>query len=1682
MSNLFARHILKLRRLAGLVILFLVMLQVNALALNLNVVGPNGEAVTAYRWVIEEDAGYHVNPGQIDPLTLGVKFHTSYMPVISKGNAANSSNIILDPSKHYFVSVLPDSGYTNGGTPIAPGQANATVAVNRLPLPTAQIAVLAFEDNQPINNAPNVPAERGLEGFSILVFDAGGRYGMAGGQMSQDVYGNPLGTTYDAQGNMITKGTGVIKTDANGRALIKYLPQGKYGIKAIPPAGQNWIQTSTLEGTRMIDAWVKPNEPPFFTEFGPPGQHVSLGFIQPFTDTRVLSGGKTITGRVVNLHLSSPPFSTFNSGNPVEHTIPWVGLNELTAGVGRGVFAKKANADGTFSIPNVPAGDYQLVVWDENLDFIIALLGVKVTAGGGIQALGDVPVFQWFSRLESIVFYDHNQNGFRDCVTATCDNPQLDDIGIPDVPVNIRFRDGTMYQSLATDTKGFVPFDEVFPFFSWLIAEVDFARLKATGATVIVDAGGPISPDQGWTHPSRDKLTPQPQKDANGNPIINPNTNNNLTRTEIGPVLLEAFQGFLGQTNIIEWGKSAYGPGENGGITGIVRYATTRAENDPRYAVPEVWEPGIPRVQVNLYRDTNMDKAIDDVNNNGNVDLADIDNYPFGWSEGGAKGPEDVERSGNNGVFDLGDALQFVRTDSWDDNVPTSCQGEKFVTYGVTADCFDGFRPFNQVRPGVFDGGYAFSNVAKGTYIVEAIPPRSEFGTAYQTLKEEDKNVDFGDTYIPSPLLLPPVCVNYDENNGSGHLVPAELALFPGVPSVYAGTYRPLCDRKQISVSDGMNAAVDFAMFTEVPIAGHIKGFLLDDTANEFDPNSPQFGEKYAPPFLPISIRDWTGKELSRTYSDHWGAYNALVPSTYTTNAPEPSGVSPQMITTCLNDPGPVPDPGNPAVLITDPFFNRQYSQFCYTFQYMPGTTTYLDTPVVPVAAFAGPGQYPLDCEYPEGTPKIYSVNGQNGTGPYVQSTGQRITIVSEGLVDVPNPLYEGIGGTTPQMIKRDYGFGTVQGTVTLGTTQLQIVSWTAGTIVATVPAGAVTGQLAVTRGDNGKVTKAGVTVTVGNIAGTTVRTVAPTGSIQQAIDLSNPGDLILVPPGVYNELVIMWKPVRLQGWGAASTIINAAKRPAEKLVLWRQKLDSLINSGVIDLLPAQVTPINGFTYNFPEEGAGITVLAKNVAQAQGGYGASPNARVDGFTVTGSDIAGAVFVNGYAHYFEASNNRIINNQGIYGGGVISGHPNLTLPGPGLTRLYQSSFNDNVRIHNNHITQNSGLNGAGGGVSLYTGSDFYQVTNNYICGNFSMGDGAGIGHLGLSNNGVIGWNTITFNQSFNQGLSVSGGGIVVSGAAPLNLGTLSDGSGSVRINANLIQGNLAGAGDGGGIRTNSVNGQDVVASRNTPDAWYAVDIFNNMIVNNAAGLAGGGISLQDTARVNIFHNTIANNDSTGTAGAAFAPGSPSQSTPQPAGIVSRAHSDLLAAAFGTFAKVQPYKEFANPSLADNIIWHNRSFYFLVNTALTPPTYSLVPDLGAGQAPVYWDLWVLGTALQRYLNPQYCNLTSIAGYNVNNISTDPMFVSEYFNGAKNQIIQPEITTAIQVMPAFDEGGNFIDVRFGPLSIQGDYHLRTGSRAINRGLNSPRNLYLDLTRDFDGQLRPNGLRVDIGADEKY
>lgn len=1670
--------------------------------------------------------------------------HNSYAPLAvlqntdpaqpAQGMATSGVAVDVDPAGRYYVSVMPNSGYAMSGIQVPINATSVTVVVNAFPQPTAQISVFAFRDHWPMNNAPdNLQQEPGLGGASVVISDAWG------GPLWTDAFGNPLGTTYqfdavtgapvtDAAGDpiVVAYGTGVITTlteadycaaqglevdpttvperqnicqtpagGANppdptlnpwglmpGEALIKYLRPGKYGVIVYPPHdGKEYILSSTIEGTPTVDAWVLADEPRFFIEqFGAASPwHMFYGFIVPaelpwnitdvndphYVDRTAATG--VIRGQNRYNHYAAPPNNmAFDVGPPVGDC--WVGINDGITG--QGLYAAPCDATSNFVINNVPDSTYQLVTWDKPLDALFGFHPVQVPdpISGSRDINRTWMSNRWFGTLIGNVFKDDGggnpakaHNGFRD----------PGEVGIIDQTVNLRFRDGTIYQTTVSDPEGDYSLTEVFPFFKWLITEIDFLRYQATGMTTAVDKGGTIPPANGWIVPSFDVLTPQSQAS------VNPNTGNNLSRTETGPVLLEAMQLYLNQTNVIDWGKDLYGPGpdgnygtpddENGGIAGIIHYAVTRAENDPRNAVGEVWEPGIPNVQVDLYHDDVAPYGkIDCLDNatgapvpdqaNCVPELADVDNPPFNWNPLVApgptftKGPEDLDRN-SDGLFDFGDAVQISYSDSWNANKPTGCIHQSLpVVHGQqVAECYDGYGTWNQVRPGVFDGGYAFFDhydrslkvgfgtdtpipLTSGTYIVEAATP-----PGFKLLKEEDKNVDFGEQYIPGTKALDPACV------GDNHLVPAFLTfnsdgtvplpdvdpadLIPVAP-LLAGTLRPLCDRKQVPVTSGLNAAANFFLFTDVAKAARGVGFINNDVAPEFNAASPAFGEKMSPSWLPVSLRDWAGHEVAHTYSDEFGSYEFLAPGTYSVDQASPSGVTLSMLNIILNDPL-MQNPANPTgPRISDPHFDPNYAVTPWNFQFETARTSYIDSPIVPNAAFVGYPSTSLDVNPADGVPVIDSVSSSVGPGAVACSVGDTLTLTSAGPTTVPNPDYDPSAPGSPAVITRDFGFGA-QGpgsSVTLNGVALTITGWSDSTITATIPSDLTPGgQLFVTR-DNGNKNRLSVSVafggcTVGRDVFVTDTGSAtpdgsaanPFGSIQAAIDDVNTvaGDRILVAAGTYNENVILYKEVSLQGSGHA-TIING--RPANQTLVqdWRDKLTGL--GGTVDA--ANEVPV-------------VLVMGNNNVSPFVAGG--DHAKVDGFYMTGSTVGGGIYVLDGGYQVEVSNNEVTGNQGQYGGGITVGVPQMVTNNP------------DVFIHDNLVLKNSGVNG-GGGVSLYTGSANYLVANNLIEGNFSRWFGAGIQHMGTSNGGTIQDNIIALNEVFyfapNGG---DGGGIFIGNE------TGGTGSGSVTINANLIQSNMSGAGFGGGIR---------IAGLNTAaDLGAVAKIYNNLIVNNVAAMAGGGISLQDALNVEIINNTVANNDSTATALSAFPTGNLNPSDPMPAGIQANVHSGALATAAGT--------TIPNPTLVNNIVYQNRAYHH--------------QGLSVGGAAIAldgtWDLGITGEAVPgtSALNPVSSLLTSFTGFNGEdyntgtNLTGNPLFVLSYQN-------------TLQSAATLDEGGNNISVRFTELNTAlGDYHLNAaaGSPAINRAqaVAAP-----ELAVDYDGDIRPSGVKPDVGADE--
>ncbi len=259
-------------------------------------------------------------------------------------------------------------------------------------MPTAQIFARAFEDSAPINGVWD-DGEAMLGGWTVFIYDMGG-------QMMTDTFGNPIGTVYDGDGNRVRLGDGTLHTMteaevgdparnpyglAVGEVLVKGLAPGKYGMQIVPPAGQEWQQTATIEGTKGLDVWVKANEPRYFAEFGPAGHHAEFGFITTNPDLNsfpvagdaeyAFGGSNTVSGRIVNLRMARPPEVNFSNGHPLLGC--WVGLNNQ-AGT-QGLTAVPCDGDSNFSISGLQNGSYQLVVWDKYLDQIIDTRSITVT-------------------------------------------------------------------------------------------------------------------------------------------------------------------------------------------------------------------------------------------------------------------------------------------------------------------------------------------------------------------------------------------------------------------------------------------------------------------------------------------------------------------------------------------------------------------------------------------------------------------------------------------------------------------------------------------------------------------------------------------------------------------------------------------------------------------------------------------------------------------------------------------------------------------------------------------------------------------------------------------------------------------------------------------------------------------------------------------------------------------------------------------------------------------------------------------------------------------------------------------------------------------------------------------------------------------------------------------------------
>ena len=901
--------------------------------------------------------------------------------------------------------------------------APVTIKLQATPLVPAQMSVYIYEDNQP-TNGQNEPEESPLGGFNIILFDPAGRTGDPAGQQTYDAFNMPLsnallgtpgcpdeqnkstnGTASTTAGNLV----GVVYTCPNapdgytgdpavyalaGHALIKNLTPARYDVIAHPGAarqgaGEVWWQTETLEGTPAQDAFVGVKEPVYFQEFGPPGPHTTIGFVNPahveaFAAANGLTGNATIKGKITNQHMSRPSDVTLWDSTSYEllnSTTCLVALNSQ-GGTGPTIATAQCDPDGNFTMTGIPAGSYEIAIFDQWLDQIIQTYAVTVPASTPTTTRsatrGNIPVLSWFTQYDQNIFMDTNGNGVYD----------PGEPGISNVPLTVRYRNGAPSNTTLSDSNGNGILVELFPLFNWYVAEADTTRFKQTG---VHHRRGRRREDG---HRAEEHLRRRQEHAVPGRhePLDLHLRHGRVQHAHRGARSADLRRAGIHQPaepdrlgpHALREGRERRHRRHRGLLlhASVRRHALQRADHlgaaRPACHGEPVQEDDAPR------RHPDPDAG----RHHADLELGRL-RQPGVWRRQRPVPPRLGRRPArpDHGNPRTGGCLSG--RPAGEPPVPGPAPG----THHARALGPDPGRSVHelharkrplpllrrlaQLEPGAgrplrwplrvpepglcrrasandIPVGGTLVSLPPGTYVVEAVTP-----PGYEVVKEEDKNILIGDAFVApatqqfgplaSIFILPdqatignanpydPVTADgtqsdpttnlgvynlstgtvFPECVGSLHRVPDYLSLYPQAQQVapFAGMDRPLCDRKQVVLADQMQSSANFFVFTEVPAAANNTGIILDDATSEFNAYAPDFGEKATVPFVPVSIKDFTGNEIGRTYSDQWGAYNMMTPSSWLVNPPTPSGYGPNMLITCMNDPGPIPDPAHPGQL-----------------------------------------------------------------------------------------------------------------------------------------------------------------------------------------------------------------------------------------------------------------------------------------------------------------------------------------------------------------------------------------------------------------------------------------------------------------------------------------------------------------------------------------------------------------------------------------------------------------------------------------------------------------------------------------------------------------------------------------------------------------------------------------------
>jgi hypothetical protein len=902
------------------------------------------------------------------------------------------------------------------------------------------------------------------------------------------------------------------------------------------------------------------------------------------------------------------------------------------------------------------------------------------------------------------------------------------------------------------------------------------------------------------------------------------------------------------------------------------------------------------------------------------------------------------------------------------------------------------------------------------SYLVGVEVPKDAFNKdMYKITSEADVNIFGGDDMVPQGgiksapggVTTPDCGVKYGKPActgtavglgvlsacvGAAHTVTVTNPDFlAGGGSPYEGMSRQSCSDKLVQVVNATQQVTNFELFTDVPLAAHFWGLILNDLGVSSDPTKIQYGEVEGLPNAPTGIYDWAGNLVDTAIADPNGFYEAIEPSTTRINNPSPTGVSPGMYRFVGNDPGTL---GH-----LNPTYDSRYRTIATNFQAWPGLWTVTDTAPTLTAAQTFNGQMTaVKCLVSTKEPQVFAVD---------------------------NPVVKSAEGRTLEISGRDFGATRGTGAVLLGAPHdtavdpttarsLRVAStdWTDTTIRVAVPAGTAPGprQLLV-RAANGKVSATGITIHVtGAGYDPTVLTVGPNSAtttydydtsnplfwdttnpaspayvghpLQDALDhaaeleAAQPDkklDVVVVaypqaqvdspipnPTGSYFENVIVHSGVKLQGVGpggfhADGSYVRGSIIDGSNFAEGSPSGDSwLAKVSTLDFVNSAIAPPDSAT---------VTVLS--AAYQPGDTGATRSGTspaIDGFTITGGiqsttptniniltggsktpygvtgaviTQGGGVYVHGGSDGLVVSNNKIDGNSGSYAGGIRVGTPyanNTDTSTPGIA-------DDSLSLTDTATTPSTGYTLVNQNLTVAHNT----ISNN---GGANLAGGVGIftGTVGYR----VAYNDVCGNFSAEYGGGISHYGFSRKGHIDHNrvwFNESYDEGGGI-----LVAGEVPATPDrlSGGAGDVTIDSNRIDQNLSNDDGGGLrllnagvrdIKVENNEIVDNVSAHEGGGIALNDASSVTIDNNTVARNVTTATAVT-------SDGTAAASGLATSRLSQLMKGLLTALGRPAPLS--TDPVAFNNVFWDNRA------GAFDGLTISGIADGTGANAPTVIDI--------------------------------------------------------------------------------------------------------------------------------